>query len=143
MNRFISGASAALLLGFTAIAGVTPAAAATTRNFQQQDQYIGTYCGANQNAKGCNDWQTQHSQWSQSQYQGFYRSHQNDNGFGNTAAAGLFGLAVGAAAVGVMRMATPAATSRTASAPIILTTCAPTPTSAMTDSVTPARCSPH
>ena len=102
MNRFIPGASAALLLGFTAIAGVTPAAAATTRNFQQQDQYIGTYCGANQNAKGCNDWQTQHSQWSQSQYQGFYRSHQNDNGFGNTAAAGLFGLAVGAAAVGVM-----------------------------------------
>ena len=72
------------------------------RDFHQQDQYIGNYCGQHPGAGQCNDWQTHHSRWTQSQYQGFYRSHRHDNGFGGSAVAGLFGFAAGAAVVGAM-----------------------------------------
>ena len=102
MNKFISGASAAVLLGVTAISGLTPAAAAPMRNFQQQDQSIGNFCDRNPSASQCNDWQMHHDRWTQNQYQGFYRSHRHDDGFGGDAMAGLFGFAVGAGVVGAM-----------------------------------------
>lgn len=93
MNKFISYASAAVLFGFTAIAGVTPAPAASTQ---------ATFCNANPNSKGCGDFVTQQREWNQSPYQGsypgsyrgYYRDRY-DGGFGNPAAA-LFGLALGA-----------------------------------------------
>lgn len=105
MNKMISGASAAVLFGLSAVAGIAPASAAAPMghsNFQQQDQYIGNFCSKNPNANQCNDWQTNHSHWSNSDYQSFYRGHQNDNGFGGSAAAGLFGLAVGAVVAGAV-----------------------------------------
>jgi hypothetical protein len=102
MNKFISGASAAVLLSCTAISGLAPAAAAPMRDFHQQDQYIGNYCGQHPGAGQCNDWQMHRGHWTQSQYQGFYRSHRHDNGFGGDAVAGLFGFAAGAAVAGAM-----------------------------------------
>ena len=98
MKKMISGVSAAALFGFSALAGMASASAANNQpNFQQQDNYIGGYCKQHPNANQCNDWQTNHSRWSNDQYQGFYRDHQNESGFGDSATALLFGLALGAA----------------------------------------------
>ena len=99
MNKMILGVSAAALLGLSSLAGIAPAAAAP---HDQQDQYIGNYCGKNPNANQCNDWQTNHSRWSNNQYQGFYRDHRRDSGFGNSAVAGLFGFAAGALVAGAL-----------------------------------------
>ena len=102
MKKFISTVSAAALLGLSALAGITPASAApwTTANYQQQDRYIGNFCDRNPNAAQCSDWRSNRSHWSNNQYQGFYRTHRNDSGFGGNVAAGLFGFAVGAALSG-------------------------------------------
>jgi len=95
MNKMISAASAATLLAMGTFAGIAPASAAPMGQYQQQDRYIGNFCANNPNASQCNDWKTNHSNWNNDQYQSFYRSHQNDNGFGGAAIAGLFGLAIG------------------------------------------------
>ena len=101
MKKFISTVSAAALLGLTALAGVTPVSAAPwNQNYQQRDSYIGNYCDRNPYATQCNDWRSNHSQWGNSQYRSFYRSHQNESGFRGNLAAGLFGFAVGAALTG-------------------------------------------
>jgi hypothetical protein len=96
MHKFIALGSAAVLFGISSLSGVIPAAAAPG-NHAQQDQYIGNYCSSNPTAGQCDDWQTNHSHWTSNQYQGFYRGHRNDAGFGGSVAAGLFGFAVGAA----------------------------------------------
>ncbi len=102
MKKFISTVSAAAILGLSALAGITPATAAGPMrpDYQQQDRYIGNYCGSNPNAAQCNDWQSNRSQWGNSQYRSFYRTHRNNNGFRGDVAAGLFGFAVGAALSG-------------------------------------------
>ena len=105
MKKFIATVSAAALLGLTALAGITPASAAPWNspnrpNYQQQDRYIGNFCDRNPNAGQCSDWRSNRSHWSNSQYQGFYRTHRNDSTFGGNVAAGLFGFAVGAALSG-------------------------------------------
>ena len=101
MKKMISGVSAAALFGFGALAGMAPASASAANNqpnFQHQDEYIGSFCDKNPKANRCDDWKTNHSHWSNDQYQGFYhRDHQGDSGFGDSATALLFGLAVGAA----------------------------------------------
>ena len=102
MKKIISAASAAVVFAMSAAATLTPASAAGPMgqsNFQQQDRYIGNFCANNPHASQCNDWQSNHSHWSNSQYQTFYRSHQHDNGFGGSAVAGIFGLALGAVLV--------------------------------------------
>ncbi len=66
-------------------------------------RYIGNYCTQNPRANQCGDWKTNHAHWSNSQYQGFYRSHQNDQGFGGNAVAGLFGMAIGAVVGGAIQ----------------------------------------
>ena len=96
MNKFVTLGSAIVLFGVSSAIGVIPAAAAPG-NRMQQDQYIGNYCSTHPTAAQCGDWQTNHSHWSSGQYQGFYRGHQNDVGFGGDVAAGLFGFAVAAA----------------------------------------------
>ena len=101
MKKFISTVSAAAFLGLSSLAGITPVSAAPwNQNYQQQDRYVGSFCANNPNAGQCNDWRSNHSNWSNSQYQGFYRSHRNDNGFRGNLAAGVFGFAVGAALTG-------------------------------------------
>ena len=101
MNKIISGVSAAAFFGLTALAGIAPATAATP-NFQQRDQFIGNFCDSHKTDNRCNDWQQNHTRWSNSQYQGFYRDHRNDNGFGDSAVAGLFGFAAGALVAGAL-----------------------------------------
>ena len=99
MNKIIATISIGTLLGLTSMAGVAPASAAmyiSHSNYQQQDQYIGTFCDRHPNANQCNDWQTNHQHWSHSQYQSFYRYHHNDSDFGGNLAAGLFGFAAAA-----------------------------------------------
>ena len=102
MKKFISTVSAAALLGLSALVGLMPAAAAGPMrpSYQQQDRYIGNYCDGNPGAAQCNDWRSNRSNWGNSQYRGFYQTHRNDNGFGGSLAAGLFGFAVGAALTG-------------------------------------------
>jgi hypothetical protein len=105
MNRIISGVSAAALFGVSALAGVVPATAAMPMdhsNFQQRDQFIGNFCDTHRNDSRCNDWQQHHTQWGDNQYQGFYRDHRRDSGFGNSAVAGLFGFAAGALVAGAL-----------------------------------------
>ena len=105
MNKIISGVSAAALFSVSALAGIAPASAAMPMghsNFNQQDRYIGNFCDGNPRASQCNDWQMNHTHWSNNQYQSFYRFHRNDSGFGGSAVAGLFGLAIGALAVGAL-----------------------------------------
>ena len=98
MKNFISTASVAAIVGLSSLVGLMPAAAAPMhQSYQQQDRYIGNYCSNNPNAGQCNDWRSNHGNWSNSQYQGFYRTHRNDRGFDSNIAAGLFGFAVGAA----------------------------------------------
>jgi hypothetical protein len=92
MNKVISGVSAAALLGLSSLAGIAPAAAA--QGFQQRDHYISNYCGKHRDNQ-CNDWQTNHTRWSNNQYQNFYRYHRNDQDFGDSLAAGVFGFALG------------------------------------------------
>jgi len=102
MNKIISAASAAVVFAMSAGVALAPASAAGLMgrsNFQQQDQYIGNFCANNPRSSQCSDWQTNHSRWSNSQYQTFYRSHQRDNGFGGSAVAALFGVALGSALV--------------------------------------------
>jgi len=100
MKNFISTVSVAAILGLISLVGLTPAAAGPMPgNFQQQDRYIGNFCDTNPNAGQCNDWRSNRGNWSNSQYQGFYRTHRHDRGFDNNLAAGLFGFAVGAALV--------------------------------------------
>ena len=101
MKKMILTVSAAAVMALSSLAGITPVTAAPwQRNYQQQDRYIGNYCDRNPYAAQCNDWRSNHSRWGNSQYQGFYRTHRNDNGFGGNLAAGLFGFAVGAALTG-------------------------------------------
>ena len=101
MKKFISTVSAAALLALSSLAGITPVSAAPwNQNFQQRDSYIGNYCDRNPRAAQCNDWRSNRSNWGNSQYQSFYRTHRNDSGFGGSLAAGLFGFAVGAALTG-------------------------------------------
>jgi len=97
MKKIVSAASAAVVFAMSAAAGLAPASASPmgNSNFQQQDRYIGNFCADNPRSPHCSDWQMNHSHWSNGQYQTFYRSHQNDNGFGGAAIAGLFGLAIG------------------------------------------------
>ena len=104
MKNIISTVSVAALFAMTSLAGIVPAAAAgpVRPSFQQQDRYIGSYCDRNPSARQCNDWRRNRTHWSRSQYQGFYRDHQNDRGFGSNFAAGLFGFAVGAAMTGAL-----------------------------------------
>jgi hypothetical protein len=99
MKKFVSTACAAAFLGLSSLGGLVPAAAAGPmhQGYQQQDRYIGNFCDRNPNAGQCNDWRSNHSNWGNSQYNGFYRAHRNDNGFGGNLAAGLFGFAIGAA----------------------------------------------
>ena len=106
MNKIISTISIGALLGLTSIAGAAPASAAMysgQSNYQQQDQYIGNFCDRHPDARQCNDWQTNHQHWSHSQYQSFYRYHQNDGDFGGNVAAGLFGLAAGVVVSGALQ----------------------------------------
>ena len=101
MKKFISTAAAAAILALSTLTGAMPASAAPVyRSHLQQDRYIGNYCDQNPSAGQCNDWRVNHNRWNNNQYQGFYRYHQNDNGFGGNLAAGLFGFAVGAAVAG-------------------------------------------
>lgn len=101
MKKIISTVSAAAFLAVSALAGIAPVSAAPMHGtYLQQDRYISDFCAQNPNAGHCNDWRTNHSHWNNSQYQSFYRYHQNDRGFGGSMAAGLFGFAVGAALTG-------------------------------------------
>ena len=105
MNKIISTISIGTLLGLTSLAGAAPASAVMyigNSNYQQQDQYIGNFCDRHPDARQCNDWQTNHQRWSHSQYQSFYRYHQNNAGFGGNVAASLFGFAAGAVIAGAI-----------------------------------------
>ena len=93
MNKMILGISAAALLSLSSLAGTVPAAAAGPND--QRDQYIGKFCDKHAGDNQCNNWQQNHTNWGDSQYQGFYRYHRND--FGDNAGAALFGLGVGVA----------------------------------------------
>jgi hypothetical protein len=98
MKKFISIVSAAAVLSLSSLAGITPVSAAPWNpNYQQQDRYIGDFCDRNPSAGQCYEWRSNHSNWGYGQYQGFYRNHRNDNGFGGNLAASLFGFAAGAA----------------------------------------------
>jgi BA14K-like protein len=96
MRKVISAAAMAALLTVTALAGVMPAAA--RGNYEKQDQYIANFCNRNPRARQCDDWQSNHGHWDNNKYQGFYRDHEHDNGFGSDVAAALFGVAVGVTA---------------------------------------------
>ena len=98
MNKVVSSMSATALLCFGALAGVAPASAGPMHsNFQRQDQHIGNFCRQNPHAGQCDDWRNNHGHWNNDQYQGFYRHHRNDRGFGGDFAARMFGFAIGAA----------------------------------------------
>ncbi len=103
MHKIISTISSTALLALASCALAGPAFAAPPSGFKRQDQYIGNYCGQNPRASQCGDWKTNHAHWGNSQYQGFYRSHQGDAGFGGGAVASLFGLAIGAAIGGAIQ----------------------------------------
>lgn len=75
------------LLALGTLAGVTPAAAANS----MEDQIISNFCNGHPDASECGDWQYNRAGWSDEQYQAFYRSHQNEDGFNNAQAAGAFG----------------------------------------------------
>lgn len=97
MYKSISIISFTALFGLASCAFIAPALAQTGQRFQQQNQYIGNFCSQNPHARQCGDWKMNHAHWGNSQYQGFYRAHQNDSGFGGNVVAGLFGLAIGTA----------------------------------------------
>jgi BA14K-like protein len=96
MRNMISAASMAALLTVTSFVGVMPAAA--RGNYEKQDQYISNFCNRNPRANQCDDWRSNHGHWDNNKYQGFYREHQHDNGFGSDVVAALFGVAVGVTA---------------------------------------------
>ena len=103
MKTLISTVSVAALIGISSIAGIAPARAAMyNHNYQQQDQYIGNFCDRHPDANECNDWRSNHSHWSNNQYQNFYRYHRNDDGFDGNFAAGIFGFAAGALVAGAI-----------------------------------------
>ena len=93
MNKIISGVSAAALLSLSSLAGVAPAVAAPSHF--QKDKYIGEYCVKYPSANQCNDWKRNHDHWSDNQYNNFYSFHRNDQNFGGSLAAGIFGFALG------------------------------------------------
>lgn len=97
MKKIISSFCAAALLGTSLLAGMGSAEAAGVghRRYQQQDRYIGDFCGRNPRARQCNDWRSNREHWGDEQYRGFYRSHRHDRGFDNGVAASIFGLAIG------------------------------------------------
>ena len=95
MNKIISGVSAAALLSLSSLAGVAPAVAANDHSkFQKQDEFIGKFCDKKPDNQ-CNDWKSNHDHWSDNQYKNFYSFHRNDQDFGGSLAAGIFGFALG------------------------------------------------
>jgi len=97
MNKMISIVSTAAVLALSALAGIAPVSAAPWYpNYQQQDRYIGDFCDRNPNASQCYDWRSNHSHWSNSQYQNFYWIHRNNDVFAGNVMAGLFGFVFGA-----------------------------------------------
>ena len=96
MNKMISAVSTAAVFALSALAGVAPVTAAPWHaNYQQQDRYIGSFCDTYPNASQCYDWRSNHSRWSDSQYQNFYRIHRSNTVFSSHFMAGLFGFAFG------------------------------------------------
>lgn len=90
MKNIVYSISGGALLGLASLIAVAPASAAMyvgSSNYQQQDQYIGSFCDRHPDARECSDWQSNHRHWSRWQYQSFYRHHHNDGDFGFTAGA--------------------------------------------------------
>jgi len=86
-------------MGLGSFAGIAPASAAMpmgNHSYQQQDQYIGTFCDRHPDANQRNDWRLNHLHWGKNEYQSFYRYHEHDSDFGGGEAAALFGFTAGA-----------------------------------------------
>ena len=93
MRKFASAAVATMLAGIMAIPA--PASAATvTLSIGQQEHYVSQQCLAHPMWKGCDDWKLNHRHWSMSNYHQWYMWNKPHLG---SVAAGLFGLAIGAA----------------------------------------------
>lgn len=89
MIKLISAAvTAATLIGVTAL----PAAA---QNMSRQGAFVQQQCDRNPGMRGCNDWHRNGRNWHRDDYDEWYRWNQPYLG---GIAAGLFGLALGAAA---------------------------------------------
>lgn len=107
MNKFVSIVSAVALAGATSIAGMAPVSAAgysgrgsshpneDHHHHAQRDQMVLSFCQRHPRDRQCISYHRNRHNWSNRQYQDFYRSHRHDDGFG-AAAAGIFGLAAGA-----------------------------------------------
>ncbi len=87
--KLISAAIAATIVSVTAFA---PAAQA--QQYGRQNAFVGDSCAKNPDWRGCDDWRRNHANWNESNYNDWY--HWNQPYLG-AAAAGLFGLAAGAA----------------------------------------------
>lgn len=90
MNKLISAAMTATILGITSMP--MPASA---QDMSRQGQFVQQQCGQNPNMRGCADWDRNGRNWHRNNYDDWYRWNQPYVG---AAAAGLFGLAMGAAA---------------------------------------------
>ena len=102
MPKVIPAAFAAVFLAATSLAGIHPAEAGALRaNFDQQNQYINTFCSKYRGGDQCNEWRADHMNWTSEQYRKFYRRHQNDKEFATPEAAALFGGGLGAVETGV------------------------------------------
>jgi hypothetical protein len=81
MKKFISIVSAAAMLSLSSLAGITPVSADPwNRSYQQQGPFGGSFCDRNPGSRQCNNW--------------------NNRDSGSNIAAGIIGLAVGAAISG-------------------------------------------
>jgi hypothetical protein len=94
MNKIFSAAVATTLAGIMMIPAPASAAPMHRGGYGQMDSFVLERCDRGSRVRGCDDWRKNRHKWSQRDYQRWYRS----NNFGNVA-AGLFGLAIGAAIV--------------------------------------------
>lgn len=90
MTKLISAAMAASILCVTAM--TLPVSA---QGMSRQGQFVQQHCAQNPGMRGCADWNRNGHNWHRDNYDDWY--HWNQPYLG-AAAAGLFGLALGAAA---------------------------------------------
>ena len=114
MYKTLSILSAIALAGITSFGAIAPAVAddngfgSSHPNMtspqgqpfvQQQRNFVGNWCDRHPNDPSCQDFRVHHNRWSNEQYQSWYQSHHNQNGF-DPLAAGIFGFAAGAIIAG-------------------------------------------
>jgi len=85
MKKLISAVSLSALFAIGVFACVTPATANPA-----QDKVISAYCNNLPDANECNGWRYDRAQWTDAQYQAFYRAHQGMSAFSTPEAMATF-----------------------------------------------------